>query len=127
VQLISNSYEKYCSSVLKLDASIRFVGKIMNRQLVSSVRREKVAPLLDEEGANMAHYQVSIHAMMDEMFDKELGKTNFILTSREKVNLITILQDDGFLILSIDPLGNYVEIIEKIKNTVLPSKGTFEI
>lgn len=116
--MISNSYEKYCSSVLKLDESIRFVGKITNRQLVSHVRREKVAPLLDEEGTNMAHYQVSIHSMMDEMFDKELGKTNFILTSREKVNLITILQEDGFLILSIDPSGDYVEIIKKIKNMV---------
>lgn len=112
-----NAYEKYCSSVLKLDESIRFVGKIINRQLVSSVRREKTKPLLDEEGTNMAHYQVSIHSMMDEMFDKELGKTNFILASREKVNLITILQDDGFLILSIYPSGDYVKIIEKIRNT----------
>ena len=103
---------------MKLDESIRFVGKIMNRELVSYVRREKIAPLLDEEGANMAYYQVSIHSMMDEMFDKELGKTNFILTSREKVNLITILQDDGFLILSVDPSGDYVKIIEKIKNAV---------
>lgn len=116
--MISNSYEKYCSTVLKLDESIRFVGKIVNRQLVSHVRREKVAPLLDEEGTNMAHYQVSIHSIMDEMFDKELGKTNFILTSREKVNLITILQDDGFLILSVNPSGDYVKIIEKIKNMI---------
>lgn len=112
----SNAYEDYCSSVLSLDESIRFVGKIINRQLVSSVRREKVAPLLDEEGTNMAHYQVSIHSMMDSMFDKELGKIHFILTSREKVNLITILQDDGFLILSIYPSGDHVGIIEKIKN-----------
>ena len=116
--MISNSYEKYCSTVLKLDESIRFVGKIVNRQLVSQMRREKVAPLLDEESTNMAHYQVSIHSIMDEMFDKELGKTNFILTSREKVNLITILQDDGFLILSVNPSGDYVKIIEKIKNMV---------
>ena len=114
--MISNSYEKYCASVLKLDESIRYVGKIMNRQLVSYVRREKVPPLLDEEGTNMVHYQVSIHAMMDEMFNRELGKTNFILTLREKVNLITILQDEGFLIVSIDPSGDYVKIIEKIKN-----------
>lgn len=53
---------------------------------------------------------------MNRMFDKELGKTNFMLTSREKVNLITILQDDDFLILYIDPSGDYVKIIEKIKN-----------
>jgi K+/H+ antiporter YhaU regulatory subunit KhtT len=114
--LTSKDYEKYCSSVLKLDESIRFVGKIINRQMVSSVRREKAAPLLDEEGTNMAHYQVSIHSMMDEMFDKDLGKTNFILTSREKVNLITILQEEGFLILSIYPSGDYVKIIEKIRD-----------
>ena len=110
------AYEKYCSSVLKLDDSIRFVGKIINRKLVSYVRREKAKPLLDEEGTNMAHYQVSIHSMMDEVFDKELGKTNFVLTSREKVNLITIFQDDGFLILSIYPSGDYAKIIEKIRN-----------
>jgi hypothetical protein len=55
---ISNepSKEKYVK-ILNLDESIRFVGRIKNRNVVSFVRRNDLDPLLDDEMGNMAHYQ----------------------------------------------------------------------
>lgn len=107
--------DDYCSSVLKIDDSIRFAGKIVGRRLVSYARRGNKTPYLDENMANMAHYQVSVRQMMNDMFDGKLGKTNWIVASREMVNLITIFQKDGILILSTEPTGDHVKIIKKIQ------------
>lgn len=104
------------TEILKLDNSIRFVGKIKNRKLHSFVRRENKTPLLDEELDNMAHYQASVKANMENMFDSTLGKTNWMITSKEKVKLITLFLDDGLLILSTESEANHNEIIRKIQS-----------
>jgi hypothetical protein len=54
-----NSDNAKLTEILKLDNSIRFVGKIKDRKLHSFVRRANKTPLLDEELDNMAHYQAS--------------------------------------------------------------------
>lgn len=102
--------------ILSLDKSIRFVGRIKNNKITSFVRRENAEPLLDEEMSNLAHYQVSVKASMEEMFDESLGKTNWMITSKERVKLITLFLDDGFLILSIDSKGDHDKIIQKIQS-----------
>ena len=104
------------TEILKLDNSIRFVGKIKNRKLHSFVRRENKMPLLDEELDNMAHYQASVKANMENMFDSTLGKTNWMITSKEKVKLITLFLDDGLLIMSTESEANHNKIIRKIQN-----------
>ena len=104
------------TEILKIDNSIRFVGKIKNRKLHSFVRRENKTPLLDEELDNMAHYQASVKANMENMFDSTLGKTNWMITSKEKVKLITLFLDDGLLILSTESEANHNEIIRKIQS-----------
>lgn len=104
------------TEILKLDNSIRFVGKIKNRKLHSFVRCENKTPLLDEELDNMAHYQASVKANMENMFDSTLGKTNWMITSKEKVKLITLFLDDGLLILSAESEANHNEIIRKIQS-----------
>ena len=104
------------TEILKLDDSIRFVGKIKNRKLHSFVRRENKTPLLNEELDNMAHYQASVKANMENMFDSTLGKTNWMVTSKEKVKLITLFLDDGLLILSTESDANHDEVIRKIQS-----------
>ncbi|HWY34420.1 MAG TPA: hypothetical protein VNX68_07215 [Nitrosopumilaceae archaeon] len=104
------------TEILKLDDSIRFVGKIKNRKLHSFVRRENKTPLLNEELDNMAHYQASVKANMENMFDSTLGKTNWMITSKEKVKLITLFLDDGLLIFSTESDANHDEIIRKIQS-----------
>jgi len=102
--------------ILGLDTDIRFVGRIKDRKLITFVRRPTAAPLLDEELSNMVHYQASVKASWDEMFNEKLGKTNWMITSKEKVKLITLFLDDGLLILSTDPDSSHDEIIAKIQN-----------
>ncbi len=102
--------------VLELDNSVRFVGRIKDRKLISFARRSNTDPLLDEELSNMAHYQASVKASWEDMFNDSLGKTNWMMTSKEKVKLITLFLDDGLLILSTEPDSNHDAIIEKIKS-----------
>lgn len=102
--------------ILNLDKSIRFVGRIKDSKITAFVRRENADPLLDEEMSNLAHYQVSVKASMEEMFDESLGKTNWIITSKEKVKLITLFLDDGLIILSMENDGEHDRIIKKIQN-----------
>lgn len=109
------SKEKYVK-ILNLDESIRFVGRIKNRNVVSFVRRNDLEPLLDDEMGNMAHYQASLKASMEEMFDGPLGKTNWMITSKEFVKLVTLFLDDGLLIFSMESDGNHDEVIQKIQH-----------
>ena len=104
------------AQILKFDDSIRFVGRIKDRKLITFARKLNAAPLLDEELSNMAHYQASVKASWDEMFNEKLGKTNWMITSKEKVKLITLFLDDGLLILSTEPESEHDIIIQKIKN-----------
>jgi len=100
--------------IIGLDGTIRFAGRIKDRKLISFARRQNAAALLDEELSNMAHYQASIKASWEDMFDDTLGKTNWMITSKEKVKLMTLFLDDGLLILSTDPNSNHDRIIKKI-------------
>jgi hypothetical protein len=102
--------------IIGLDKAIRFAGRIKDRKLISFARRPHTAPLLDEELSNMAHYQASIKAAWEDMFNDTLGKTNWMITSKEKVKLLTLFLDDGLLILSTDPTSNHDSIIKKIQN-----------
>ena len=108
------------NQILNLDVGVRFVGRIKDRKLITFVRKPTAAPLLDEELSNMVHYQASVKASWDEMFNEKLGKTNWMITSKEKVKLITLFLDDGLLILSTNPDSNHDEIIDKIKNLNIP-------
>ncbi|MFQ5440062.1 MAG: hypothetical protein ACE5DL_01220 [Nitrosopumilaceae archaeon] len=114
-RIISSPKEKYLK-ILNLDQSIRFVGRIKNRNVTSFVRRENSEPFLDEEMGNMAHYQASIKASMEEMFDGPLGKTNWMITAKEHVKLVTLFLNEGLLILSLDGESNHDEIIQKIQH-----------
>jgi hypothetical protein len=104
------------NQILHLDDDIRFVGRVKDRKLITFTRRLNTTPLLDQELSNMVHYQASVKASWDDMFNEKLGKTNWMITSKEKVKLITLFLDDGLLILSTKPDSDHDDIITKIKN-----------
>ncbi|HZS73905.1 MAG TPA: hypothetical protein VFA69_05320 [Candidatus Nitrosotalea sp.] len=112
----STDMSDYCKKILALDSKIRFAGKIVDEELVSTARKDGVIPLLDKDLAALAHHQVSVKAMMDKMFTDKLGNTDWIVESKGKVKLLTIFQKDGILILSTEPTSDHHAIIEKIKN-----------
>ena len=105
-----------CTQILNLNEDIRFVGRIKDGKLITFTRKPLATPLLDEELSNMVHYQASVKASWDEMFNEKLGKTNWMITSKEKVKLITLFLDDGLLILSTHPDSNHDDIIAQIQS-----------
>jgi hypothetical protein len=105
-----------CNHVLQLDSSIRFVARIKDRRVVAFSRNISKTPLLDSELGNMAHYWASIKAGIEEMFDGPLGKTNWMITAKEKVKLVTLFLDDGQLIFSLDVNSDHDGIIKQIQN-----------
>ena len=105
-----------CNEVLAIDDSIRFVGRIKSRKLIAFARHQGKTPLLDAELGNLAHYYASVKASMEEMFDGPLGKTNWMITVKENVKLVTLFLDNGLLIFSIDVEANHDEIIKKIQS-----------
>ena len=111
-----NSANKTCLKILELDESIRFVGRIKDHKVLSFARRKNSSSFVDEEMGNMAHYQASVKSSMEEMFDQKLGATNWMITSKEKVKLITIFPEEGLIILSIEPQADHDDIIKKIQN-----------
>ena len=112
----SHLAKKSCETVLGLDESIRFVGKVVDRKLLAFVRQKNSTPLLNDELENMAHHQASVKVMMEEMFDDSLGMTNWMITSKEKVKLVSVFLDEGMIILSMEPDGNHEEVVKQIQN-----------
>jgi hypothetical protein len=105
-----------CNRVLSLDDSIRFVGRIKDRRVIAFARHPDKKPLMDAELGNLAHYHASVKASMEEMFDGALGKTNWMITAKEKVKLVTLFLDDGLLIFSIEVEADHDEIIKRIQS-----------
>jgi len=108
--------KKSCETVLNLDESIRFVGKVVDRKLLAFVRQKNSTPLLNDELENMAHHQASVKVMMEEMFDESLGMTNWMITSKDKVKLVSVFLDEGMIILSMEPDSNHDEVIKQIQS-----------
>ncbi|MCH9659208.1 hypothetical protein K0U27_11090 [archaeon] len=115
MESVQGSLKEKCTKVLELDEAIRFVGVVKDRQVIAFIRRSNSEPLLDEEMGNLAHYQASVKASMEEMFDGQLGKTNWMITCKEFVKMITFFLDDGLLIMSMESEGNHDIIIQKIQ------------
>lgn len=105
-----------CRRVLCIDDSIRFVGRIRERRVIAFARHPDKKPLLDTELGNLVHYQASVKASMEEMFDDALGKTNWMITAKEKVKLVTMFLDDGLLIFSLEVNADHDKIIKKIQS-----------
>lgn len=105
-----------CNHILEMDESIRFVGRIKNKKVIAFARNMSKKPLLDSELGNMAHYWASIKAGVEEMFDGPLGKTNWMITAKEYVKLVTLFLDDGLLIFSLEVESDHDELIKKIQS-----------
>ena len=65
---------------------------------------------------NMVHYWASMKADIEEMFDGPLGKTNWMITAKEHVKLVTLFLDDGLLIFSLEVEADHDDIIKQIQN-----------
>ena len=114
-------YHKICTSVLSLDSKVRFAGVINERgRLVAGGMKENVVPLESEKDDEMIFMELALRVKMRKEFDKQLGRVNFALASRERALAISFVINDDILYVVAEPDADYgvlpkkiLEIIEK--------------
>lgn len=104
-----------CLQILNLDENVRFVGIVKYNKLVSFAKRKDWYEITNEI-SGVVHHQASKEILQCEMSeDDDLGITNWMITSKEFVKMMTIFLENGMLIISSEPNADHDSIINKIK------------
>lgn len=105
----------FCTLVLGVDPSIRFVGRLCNcGRLKSYDRKIDVTPMLNLYETKLVHHEAILKAKMNHIFDSKLGETHWTIMQRDKVKWITIYLKRELLLISTEPSANHDDIIKKI-------------
>jgi len=108
-------YQNICKSILSIDQKIRFAGVINERgRLVAGGMKENVIPLENEKDDEMMFMELALRVKMRKEFDKQLGRVNFALASRERVLAISFLINDDILYVVSEPDVDYGILPKKI-------------
>ena len=108
-------YPKICKSVLSIDTKIRFAGVINERgRLVAGGMKENVTPLENEKDDEMIYMELALRVKMRKEFDKQLGRVNFALASRERALAISFLINDDILYVVSEPDADYGALPKQI-------------
>ncbi len=106
--------------VLDSDPQVRFCG-ILNSKgdlIVEHNRDETVNLLAADELKMIVHYTFQRWSSIQNLAHK-IGKEKVNISEFEKVTLISLLLNDGnLLLLSSEPGSNYMEIISKVKQII---------
>jgi hypothetical protein len=112
-------YSKICKTVLSLDPKIRFAGVINERgRLVAGGMKENVTPLENEKDDEMIYMELALRVKMRKEFDKQLGRVNFALASRERALAISFLINDDILYVVSEPDADYGSLPKKILEVI---------
>ena len=101
-----------CSTILK-NKEIRFCGIInnMGRQVVGAYQ-EGITPLVDSEEHKMCmEYSLGMFITTD--LDDALGSTEYIISKRKKVTMISIPISNHLILISVESNVNEKEIIQE--------------
>jgi hypothetical protein len=113
-------HKELCEKVIELVSPVRFSGILNSRgDLAVESNRDDSAKLLSEEEVKMSvHYTFQRWNSIQNLAHK-IGKEKTNITEFEKVTIISILLNDGnLLLLSSEPGANYMEIISKVKQII---------
>lgn len=106
-------YEKLCDDVLKADSQIRFTGILDSKGDLIIEKNRNDARLLNPDEVKMSiHYTFERWTRLQNLSYK-FGKEKTSITEYEKVTLINLHLNGNLFLLSIDPGGNYRDIISK--------------
>lgn len=112
-------YNQICEKVKGLDQKIRFAGVINERgRLVAGGMREGVEPLENEKDDEMLFMELALRIKMRKEFDKQLGKVNFAMSSRERALAISFLLNEDVLYVVGEPDMDYCNIPKKIQSII---------
>ncbi|MBA4451647.1 MAG: hypothetical protein H2B05_04425 [Nitrosopumilaceae archaeon] len=109
-----------CTKVLEIEPHVRFSGILNSRGdlTVQSNRNDSEALLSEDEVKMSVHYTFQRWTSIQNLAHK-IGTEKTNITEFDKVTLISLLLDDGnLLLLSSEPGANYMEIISKVKQII---------
>ena len=98
-----------------MDPKIRFVGVINERgRLVAGGMKENTVPLENERDEEMLYMELALRVKMRKEFDKQLGRVNFAMASRERALAMSFLINDDILYVVSEPDADYGALPKKI-------------
>lgn len=108
-------YNQICEKIKNLDSKIRFAGVINERgRLVAGGMKTGIEPLETEKDDEMLFMELALRVKMRKEFDKQLGKVNFALASRERALAISFLLNDDVLYVVGEPDMDFCKIPKMI-------------
>lgn len=113
-------HKALCTKVLEIEPHVRFSGILNSRGdlAVQSNRNDSEALLSEDEVKMSVHYTFQRWTSIQNLAHK-IGTEKTNITEFDKVTLISLLLDDGnLLLLSSEPGANYMEIISKVKQII---------
>jgi hypothetical protein len=114
------NHKELCDKVLEIEPNVRFSGILNSRgDLVVESNRNDSDKLLSPDEVKMSvHYTFQRWTSIQNLAHK-IGKEKTNITEFDKVTLISLLLNDGnLLLLSSEPGANYMEIISKVKQII---------
>ena len=113
-------HKALCTKVLEIEPHVRFSGILNSRGdlAVQSNRNDSEALLSEDEVKMSVHYTFQRWTSIQNLAHK-IGTEKTNITEFDKVTLISLLLNDGnLLLLSSEPGANYMEIISKVKQII---------
>jgi hypothetical protein len=119
-ELQKKDFQMICQKISRISPYIRFVGIISEKgKLLAFYRRPNFKPLLNQRKTRYQFSNIAISTGLDAVFDKELGKTEFVWEERKKVQIISFAIKKRRVWLSIDKKVVRSEIL-RIIDSCLP-------
>lgn len=112
--------EELCPKILKIEPQVRYCGILNSRgDIVYEINKDESSTLLTQDEVKMSvHYTFQRWTSVQNL-EHKIGKEKTNITEFEKVTLISLLLNDGrLLLLSSEPGANYMEIISKVKQII---------
>ena len=108
--------KRNCEQILNLSENIRYVG-IANRfgRTLSGKLRRDVKPLLKPEDARNEFFMQSMMLLSRENYEKDMGKTEYILTENKKVKTITLSNNNLIYRVTVEKKISLTDIDSLIK------------
>ena len=114
------NHKELCDKVLEIEPQVRFSGVLNSRGdlTVESNRNDSDKLLSPDEVKMSVHYTFQRWTSIQNLAHK-IGNEKTNITEFDKVTLISLLLNDGnLLLLSSEPWANYMEIISKVKQII---------
>ncbi len=112
-------YSKICAEVMKLDGKIRFAGVINERgRLVAGGMKENVEPLENQKDDEMMFMELALRVKMRKEFDRQLGRVNFALASRQRALAMSFLVNEEILYVVAEPDADYGALPKRVMEII---------